>query len=118
MERVQYDALSAIHANGASPSSIYGTEHLLRLFIKLPQLLGRLHLPPEASEPLQIRLNEVLKFLTARTTLFNAEYYHPNESYMREYFGKSSSGSSSSAVDVDAAPNVAKSSRGASAAAK
>lgn len=110
LERIQYDAMSAIHVDGAAPSSIYGAEHLLRLFIKLPQLLGRLHLAPDASEPLQIRLNEVLKFLAARKTVFNAEYFHPDESYMREYNGKSSAGSSSSAMNVDAAPNVSKSS--------
>ena len=108
LERVQYDAMSAIHVDGAAPSSIYGTEHLLRLFIKLPELLGRLHLRPEATEPLQIRLNEVLSFLAARKTLFNAEYFHPDEAYMKEFEGKAGTGSSSSSDGAERSASSSK----------
>lgn len=85
IERVQYNEIVAANAT-FSPCEWYGAEHLLRLFVKLPQLLGRLHLEESVSESLQVRLQEVLKFLQKTPQrFFTAEYYHPDEAYMLAY---------------------------------
>ena len=88
IERVQYNEIVAANA-GFSPSEWYGAEHLLRLFVKLPQLLGRLHLEEQAAEALQVRLQEVLKFLhKTPQRFFTAEYYYPDEAYMTAFAPK------------------------------
>jgi mortality factor 4-like protein 1 len=85
IERVQYNEIVAANPT-FSPSEWYGAEHLLRLFVKLPQLLGRLHLDTQIAEALQTRLQEVLKFLQKTPQrFFTAEYFHPDENYMMEY---------------------------------
>jgi mortality factor 4-like protein 1 len=97
IERVQYNELVASNAT-FSPSEWYGAEHLLRLFVKLPQLLGRLHLDTQVAEALQTRLQEVLKFLQKTPQrFFTAEYFHPDENYMLQYTtGKDAQKSTSS----------------------
>jgi mortality factor 4-like protein 1 len=64
--------------NGTLPSSVYGAEHLLRLFVKLPE-----YLPVEGSTEdqyrlLQSKLHEVLDFLQSKTT----EYFVPTAEYI------------------------------------
>jgi len=87
IERVQYNEIVAANAS-FSPSDFYGAEHLLRLFVKLPQLLGRLHLEEHVAEALQTRLQEVLKFLQKTPQrFFTAEYYHPDLAYMTAFGG-------------------------------
>eukprot|EP00058_Branchiostoma_floridae_P027379 XP_002612870.1 hypothetical protein BRAFLDRAFT_129977 [Branchiostoma floridae] len=46
-----------------SPSLIYGAQHLLRLFVKLPELLGKMHLPEVKSKILCYHLQLFLKYL-------------------------------------------------------
>ncbi|KAJ9674312.1 hypothetical protein PVL29_023705 [Vitis rotundifolia] len=60
-ERQQYQ--EAI-ANNVSPSTIYGAEHLLRLFVKLPELLFHANIEKETSKELQL---ELLDFLNGTT---------------------------------------------------
>ena len=85
IERVQYNEMIAASPIFC-PSEWYGAEHLLRLFVKLPQLLGRLHLDTQIAEALQTRLQEVLKFLQKTPQrFFTAEYFHPDEGYMVHY---------------------------------
>ncbi|KAL3833293.1 hypothetical protein ACJIZ3_008029 [Penstemon smallii] len=71
-ERQQY--LDAISDN-VSPSSIYGAEHLLRLFVKLPQLLTCQKFVEETCVLLQQRLLEFLKFMQDNEgTFFDSAY--------------------------------------------
>ncbi|KAL7131618.1 hypothetical protein ABFS83_12G016300 [Erythranthe nasuta] len=74
-ERQQYrDAIS----DNSSPSSIYGAEHLLRLFVKLPELLGYVKVEEETLIRLQQKLLDFLKFLqNNESTFFVAVYDGP-----------------------------------------
>lgn len=45
------------------PSSLYGAQHLLRLFVKLPELLGRMSFPEKNLKALQRHLELFLRFL-------------------------------------------------------
>ncbi|KZV24965.1 MRG family protein isoform 1 [Dorcoceras hygrometricum] len=57
------------------PSSIYGAEHLLRLFVKLPELLAHVNIEEETLIRLQQKLLEFLKFLQKNeSTFFLARY--------------------------------------------
>ncbi|KAG1363930.1 Protein MRG1 [Cocos nucifera] len=58
-ERQQYQ--EAIHDN-VSPSTVYGAEHLLRLFVKLPELLSFVNMEEEALAKLQQKLLDFLKY--------------------------------------------------------
>ncbi|KDO84054.1 hypothetical protein CISIN_1g0200391mg, partial [Citrus sinensis] len=57
-EREQYeDSMAA----DVSPSSVYGAEHLLRLFVKLPELLVHAKIEEETLTLLQHKLVDLLK---------------------------------------------------------
>lgn len=75
-ERAQADGLLK---NGDSPSSIYGAEHLLRLFLKLPELLPIENTTEEQYRLLQTKLHELLEFLASR----REEYFLPISSYTK-----------------------------------
>ncbi|PKA50633.1 hypothetical protein AXF42_Ash017972 [Apostasia shenzhenica] len=71
-ERQQYQ--ETVHDN-ASPSAIYGAEHLLRLFVKLPELLSYVNMEEDAFGKLQQRLLDILKFLQKnQNTFFRSTY--------------------------------------------
>lgn len=84
LEREQFDKLSAkfniseagdVSNNGksTSPSQVYGAEHLLRLFVRLPRLA---HDNPAIDISIQNRLVEFLKFLSKNiATYFNVSDY-------------------------------------------
>ncbi|KAI3834239.1 hypothetical protein MKX03_030046 [Papaver bracteatum] len=75
MERQQYQ--EAIK-DDVSPSSIYGAEHLLRLFVKLPELLAYANIEEEASTRLHTKLLDLLKFLQKnQSTFFLSAYDNP-----------------------------------------
>lgn len=61
-ERAQY-ASAVPEGSTISPSSIYGAEHLLRLFVKLSELLVYTNMEHEALTQLQQKLADFLKFL-------------------------------------------------------
>ncbi|SPT15772.1 unnamed protein product [Triticum aestivum] len=44
-----------------SPSTVYGAEHLLRLFVKLPELLSSVNMEEDALNKLQQKLLDILK---------------------------------------------------------
>ncbi|KAL6507435.1 Protein mrg1 [Orobanche gracilis] len=71
-ERQQYR--EAIQDN-ISPSSIYGAEHLLRLFVKLPELLAYVKIEEETLLRLQHKLIEFLKFLQNNESAFFLSSY-------------------------------------------
>ncbi|KAF5451293.1 hypothetical protein F2P56_026410 [Juglans regia] len=58
-ERKQYH--EAVVDN-VSPSTIYGAEHLLRLFVKLPELLAYVNIEEETLTRLQQKLLDFLKY--------------------------------------------------------
>ncbi|KAL4635738.1 hypothetical protein GN956_G13016 [Arapaima gigas] len=45
------------------PSCMYGAQHLLRLFVKLPEILGKMHLPDRNLRTLVTHLELFLRFL-------------------------------------------------------
>ncbi|XP_033122388.1 male-specific lethal 3 homolog [Anneissia japonica] len=60
------------------PSKMYGMHHLLRLFVKLPELLGKMEIPPKKLKPLQKHLNVFLRYLASPkgiNELFNSDSY-------------------------------------------
>eukprot|EP01032_Pedospumella_encystans_P028110 gene28110-31754_t len=58
-ERAQYDALVEAHPTKA-PSQLYGAEHLLRLFVRMPKLLSNVCLPPSEINQILAKLTEVI----------------------------------------------------------
>ncbi|XP_020103129.1 protein MRG1 isoform X2 [Ananas comosus] len=71
-ERQQYR--EAVRDN-ASPSTVYGAEHLLRLFVKLPELLAYVNMEEEALNKLQQKLFDFLKFLQKNQNSFFLSTY-------------------------------------------
>ncbi|KAI4321503.1 hypothetical protein MLD38_034873 [Melastoma candidum] len=77
-ERHQYE--QAITDN-VPPSMVYGAEHLLRLFVKLPELLLHANIEEETLTELRQKLTEFLKFLQKnQSTFFMSTYHSPEES--------------------------------------
>ncbi|VVA89751.1 unnamed protein product [Arabis nemorensis] len=59
-ERKQYEETIS---EGVSPSTVYGAEHLLRLFVKLPELLIHVNMAEETLKELQDNFVDILRFL-------------------------------------------------------
>lgn len=74
-ERVQADSFIA---DGTLPSSVYGAEHLLRLFVKLPEYLPIAGSTEEQYRLLQDKLHEVLDYLNDKS----AEFFVPTNEYI------------------------------------
>ncbi|XP_021642724.1 protein MRG1 isoform X2 [Hevea brasiliensis] len=82
-ERQQYhDSVE----NDTSPSTIYGAEHLLRLFVKLPELLAYVNIEEETLTRMQQKLLDFLKFLQKNQSTFFLSAY--DESRASEGKGK------------------------------
>jgi len=82
-ERRQYREAKE-HNKQQSADQYYGAEHLLRLYVKLPELLARCHMQREHMTVLVAKLSELLKFLvTGKAKYFANEYEQPDEEYMR-----------------------------------
>nr|XP_007136719.1 hypothetical protein PHAVU_009G068400g [Phaseolus vulgaris]ESW08713.1 hypothetical protein PHAVU_009G068400g [Phaseolus vulgaris] len=75
-ERQQYQ--EACPAN-VFPSAIYGAEHLLRLFVKLPELLFHASIEEETLIGLQAQLLDFLRFLQKNQSTFFLSTYHVAE---------------------------------------
>ncbi|XP_031495773.1 protein MRG1 isoform X1 [Nymphaea colorata] len=73
-ERQQYQEAISEDSN-ISPSTIYGAEHLLRLFVKLPELLAYVNMDEETMAQLQKKLLEFLKFLQKKQSTFFVSTY-------------------------------------------
>lgn len=71
-ERQQYEEATA---NQISPSKIYGAEHLLRLFVKLPDILYHANIEEDTLSELQHNLQDFLKFLQKKQSLFFMSTY-------------------------------------------
>nr|XP_010928390.2 protein MRG1 [Elaeis guineensis] len=61
--------------DNVSPSTVYGAEHLLRLFVKLPELLSYVNMEEEALAKLQQKLLDFLKFLQKNQSSFFLSTY-------------------------------------------
>ncbi|XP_022751244.1 protein MRG1 isoform X2 [Durio zibethinus] len=71
-ERQQYHE---VVLDDVSPSTIYGAEHLLRLFVKFPELLAYVNIEEETLTSLQQKLMDFLKFLQKnQSTYFLSAY--------------------------------------------
>ncbi|GAB4852259.1 hypothetical protein Ancab_016451 [Ancistrocladus abbreviatus] len=75
-ERQQYQEATS---ENAYPSAIYGAEHLLRLFVKLPALLYELNIEGEVLTELQQKLHDFVKFLKKKQSDFFLSTYHTPE---------------------------------------
>ncbi|CAM6125996.1 unnamed protein product [Calypogeia fissa] len=71
-ERAQY---AGAVPDGSKPSLIYGAEHLLRLFVKLPELLVYTNMEEETLTQLQQKLMDFLKFLQKHQSSFFLSMY-------------------------------------------
>ena len=74
-ERSQADTFIA---DGVLPSSVYGAEHLLRLFVKLPEYLPVVGMTEDQFKLLQGKLHEILDWLKERMP----EYFSRAEEYI------------------------------------
>ncbi|XP_070540062.1 MSL complex subunit 3-like [Ptychodera flava] len=61
------------------PSLIYGAQHLLRLFVKLPEVLGRMQIPPKTLKTLVRHIDGIVKYLALPD---NVEDLLPESAYM------------------------------------
>ncbi|KAH9712119.1 protein MRG1 [Citrus sinensis] len=71
-ERQQYHDLVV---DNVSPSTIYGAEHLLRLFVKLPELLAYVNIEDETLIRLQQKMIDFLKFMQKNQSTFFLSAY-------------------------------------------
>ncbi|KAK9670328.1 hypothetical protein RND81_13G194200 [Saponaria officinalis] len=71
-ERQQYQESVT---NNVSPSTIYGAEHLLRLFVKLPELLAYVNMEEDTRTRLQQKLVDLLKYLQKNQSTFFLTIY-------------------------------------------
>ncbi|XP_010028169.2 protein MRG1 isoform X1 [Eucalyptus grandis] len=62
-----------------SPSTIYGAEHLLRLFVKLPELLAHVNIEEDTLTRLQQKLLDFLKFLQKNQSTFFLSAYEASK---------------------------------------
>lgn len=75
-ERQQYQEACP---NDIAPSAIYGAEHLLRLFVKLPELLFHANIEGDTLIELQAQILDFLRFLRKNQRAFFLSSYHVQE---------------------------------------
>jgi mortality factor 4-like protein 1 len=77
--RPEMEQLEALQRNGKLPADLadlYGPEHLLRLFVKLPGLLAKADLDEESAKFLETKVGSLVKFLAKKADeLFEAAVY-------------------------------------------
>jgi mortality factor 4-like protein 1 len=83
MEKPQFE--DHILATQASPSLVYGAEHFLRLFIKLPEMLNQSRrLRENDVKLLQAHVQDLVNFIAQRhSTLFTDLYEPVDEKYLK-----------------------------------
>ncbi|KAI8014393.1 Protein MRG1 [Camellia lanceoleosa] len=77
-ERQQYQE---VIADDVSPSNVYGAEHLLRLFVKLPEMLYYANIEEETLKELQQKLLDFLKFMQKNQSAFFLSAYQTPEGF-------------------------------------
>ncbi|KAL3178068.1 hypothetical protein MRX96_038603 [Rhipicephalus microplus] len=74
-----------LEENPASPALLYGVQHLLRLFVKLPELLQKMAITKTKADYLERFLNGFLQYLAGRhEELFRSSAYRDAEEVMAE----------------------------------
>jgi len=87
-ERKQFREIKEAH-KGRPLVEIYGAEHLLRLYVKLPELLVQCSMQREHMTVLVSKLVELLKFVQAnKAKYFVSEYERPTEDYLAWWSGE------------------------------
>ena len=82
-ERRQYRELKEAHKS-THPCDYYGAEHLLRLFVKFPELLARCQMQREHMTVLVSKLGELLKFMVQQKAKYlSGEYLEPDGEYLK-----------------------------------
>jgi len=83
-ERKQFRDLKETAAGKDKPLvELYGAEHLLRLFVKLPELLAQCKMQREHMQVLVSKLMELLKFIQAnKAKYFVSQYDAASEDYL------------------------------------
>lgn len=76
-ERKQYEELCAEH--NRPPSIVYGAEHLLRLFVKLPEIFRDVKIEKEPQKKIQCETLGLLKFLQKNQSKFFLTIYQTSE---------------------------------------
>ncbi|KAL3670785.1 hypothetical protein V7S43_003971 [Phytophthora oleae] len=91
MERRQYQELREKQGEEVALSQIYGAEHLIRLFVRLPVLLASSNISPRELQQIQARLNDFLKFIQKNSAAwFVTEYEAASEKYVEQATAASS----------------------------
>lgn len=89
LERKQYDDYMGKNP-GALPADIYGAEHLLRLFVRLPMFLSMcndMDTQKDGSKKIQAYLQSFLQYLSSNLSnkYFGTVYEKPDEEYMKQF---------------------------------
>ncbi|KAL3634220.1 hypothetical protein CASFOL_021274 [Castilleja foliolosa] len=78
-ERQQYEQ---VISDNITPSGVYGAEHLLRLFVKLPEMLSCMPIEKETLAEVQLRLQDFLRFLKSNQSSFFQSNYQKSEGFV------------------------------------
>ncbi|KAF2355652.1 MRG domain [Trinorchestia longiramus] len=79
-ELVQWTLLPASHRRPGIPALLYGPLHLLRLFVKLPEILYRMNLPLEKRKIVLKHLQLFLEYLEVHSQEFFSESFYVSSS--------------------------------------
>jgi len=84
-ERPQYQEMLEKNKNDEKQiSDVYGAEHLLRLFVKIPGLLGHTQMEQKEATALSTKLSEFLKWLQKKTDFFANDYVPTDKEYAKK----------------------------------
>lgn len=83
-EREQFDHILRRYS-GKSPSSLFGAEHLVRLFAKLPELLCRTNLSPSDLNQTKSKLTDLYKWLVKHSDRLFLSHYQLREKLLGDY---------------------------------
>lgn len=85
LERPQYDdEVKKGKGTAKKPSEVYGAEHLLRLFVKLPSLLAHSQMEESQVTLLQKHLADFIKWLQKNLSFFCSDYSDPVDDAYRK----------------------------------
>jgi mortality factor 4-like protein 1 len=87
-ERAQFEeyVLTRPEGDRRPLSEVYGAEHLLRLLVKLPDILASAALPAEDSRILDARVRELVRFLNVNLPrYFRNDYVDPPIAYVQDF---------------------------------